>query len=91
MIVFKLERERPAYAVHGSVLYYVKDRYLRTHDLAQGRDNPLIALRRPPTTTLNSAPRTLSYNPAEHAVLITRWGAWAGGTSWSWDDFTSPP
>ncbi len=37
----------------------------------QGRDNPLIALRRPPTTTLNSAPRTLSYNPAEHAVLIT--------------------
>lgn len=35
MIVFKLERERPAYAIHGSTLYYVKDRYLRTHDLAQ--------------------------------------------------------
>jgi hypothetical protein len=44
----------------------------------QGRDNPLIALRRPPTTTLNSAPRTLSYNPAEHAVLLTRWGAERG-------------
>ncbi|GBF89236.1 coatomer subunit alpha [Raphidocelis subcapitata] len=71
MIVFKLERERPAYALHGSTLYYVKDRYLRTYDLAQGRDNPLIALRRPPTTTLNSAPRSLSYNPAEHAVLLT--------------------
>jgi coatomer protein complex subunit alpha (xenin) len=35
MIVFKLERERPAYALHGNTLYYVKDRYLRTYDLAQ--------------------------------------------------------
>lgn len=24
MIVFKLERERPAYAVHGNILYYTK-------------------------------------------------------------------
>ena len=24
MIVFKLERERPAYAVHGNTLYYAK-------------------------------------------------------------------
>ena len=24
MIVFKLERERPAYAVHGNTLYYTK-------------------------------------------------------------------
>jgi hypothetical protein len=40
MIVFKLERERPAYALQGNTLYYVKDRYLRTYDLAQvgGRD-----------------------------------------------------
>ena len=26
MIVFKLERERPAMAVHSNLLYYVKDR-----------------------------------------------------------------
>lgn len=26
MIVFKLERERPAYALHGNLLYYVKER-----------------------------------------------------------------
>ena len=26
MIVFKLEHERPAYAMHGGVLYYIKDR-----------------------------------------------------------------
>ena len=43
MIVFKLERERPAMAVHSNLLYYVKDRsgqktqrfsvYLHTFDL----------------------------------------------------------
>lgn len=46
MIVFKLERERPAYSMHGNMLYYVKDRYLRTYDYASQRDNPLIAIRR---------------------------------------------
>lgn len=46
MIVFKLERERPAYATHGSLLYYIKDRYLRQFDYASGRDNPLISIRR---------------------------------------------
>lgn len=47
MIVFKLERERPAYATHGTILYYIKDRYLRTFDFVTGRDNPLISIRRP--------------------------------------------
>ncbi len=46
MIVFKLERERPAYSMHQNILYYVKDRYLRTYDYATQRDNPLIAIRR---------------------------------------------
>jgi coatomer protein complex subunit alpha (xenin) len=46
MIVFKLERERPAFSTHQNVLYYVKDRYLRTYDFATQRDNPLIAIRR---------------------------------------------
>lgn len=46
MLVFKLERERPAYAVHGEVLYYVKERFLRTYDFSSQRDNPLITLRR---------------------------------------------
>ena len=55
MIVFKLERERPAYAVHGDLLYYVKDRYLRTYDVASQRDNPLISVRRPGTSGANQA------------------------------------
>jgi coatomer subunit alpha len=46
MIVFKLERERPAFAVHQGSLYYVKDRYVRLYDYATQRDNPLIAIRR---------------------------------------------
>lgn len=54
MLVFKLERERPAYAVHGEVLYYVKERFLRTYDFGSQRDNPLISLRR--ITTSGSPP-----------------------------------
>lgn len=45
MIVFKLERERPAYAAHGGTLYYIKDRYLRSYEFATQRDNPLITVR----------------------------------------------
>ena len=46
MIVFKLERERPAYATHGGTLYYIKDRFLRSYDFASQRDQPLVNLRR---------------------------------------------
>lgn len=45
MIVFKLERERPAYAVHNNILFYVKDRYLRKLDFSTSKDNPVIQLR----------------------------------------------
>lgn len=34
MIVFKLERERPAFATHGSQLYYIKERYIRCFDFS---------------------------------------------------------
>jgi len=62
MIVFKLERERPAYGTSGGLLYYVKDRYLRTYDFATQRDNPLVIVRRvgasgappPPPTARNA-------------------------------------
>lgn len=71
MIVFKLERERPAYSTHQSTLYYVKDRYLRTYDFQTQRDNPLISIRRPGSAGTNQGPKTLAYNPAENALLIT--------------------
>lgn len=46
MIVFKLERERPAYAVHGNMLYYVKDRFLRQLDFSSSKDVAVMQLRR---------------------------------------------
>jgi len=70
MIVFKLERERPAYYTHAGTLYYIKDRYLRTFDYSSARDNPLISIRRPGTTGSNQGPRSLHYNPAENCVLV---------------------
>ncbi|GAX83376.1 hypothetical protein CEUSTIGMA_g10801.t1 [Chlamydomonas eustigma] len=71
MIVFKLERERPAFSTHQNTLYYIKDRYLRTYDFASQKDNPLIAIRRAGAAGANQGPKTLSYNPAENALLVT--------------------
>ena len=48
MIVFKLERERPAYYALDNLVYYVKDKYLRQLDLTTSKDTPLMMLR--PTT-----------------------------------------
>lgn len=46
MIVFKLERERPVYAVVGNLVYYVKDKYLRRLEITTSKDVPLMQLRR---------------------------------------------
>ncbi len=66
MVVFKLERERPAFAVHGNILYYVKDRYLRKLDFTTQKDRAVMQLRGG-----NRAPvHSMSYNPAENAVIL---------------------
>ncbi|KAL5713383.1 hypothetical protein ACHQM5_015468 [Ranunculus cassubicifolius] len=70
MLVFKLERERPAFSVSGDSLYYVKDRFLRFYEFSTQKDSQVIPIRRPGTTTLNQSPRTVSYSPTENAVLI---------------------
>eukprot|EP00262_Sarcandra_glabra_P020952 TRINITY_DN854_c0_g2_i1.p1 TRINITY_DN854_c0_g2~~TRINITY_DN854_c0_g2_i1.p1 ORF type:complete len:1231 (-),score=237.04 TRINITY_DN854_c0_g2_i1:419-4111(-) len=72
MIVFKLERERPAFSASGDSLYYVKDRFLRVFEFSSQKDNQIIPVRRPGSTTLNQGPRTLScnYSPIENAVLV---------------------
>ncbi|KAI9207062.1 coatomer WD associated region-domain-containing protein [Polychytrium aggregatum] len=76
LIVFKLERERPAHSVHQNTLFYVKDKFLRAYDFSNSNDTPLVSIRRP--AGLSTAPRSLSYNPAEHSVLLTT--AVDGGT-----------
>lgn len=70
MIVFKLERERPAFCVSGDVLFYVKDRFLRLYEYPTQKDAQVIPIRRPGSFGLNQGARTLSYSPTENAVLI---------------------
>eukprot|EP00095_Tigriopus_kingsejongensis_P002882 maker-scaffold52_size450388-snap-gene-3.20 protein:Tk02882 transcript:maker-scaffold52_size450388-snap-gene-3.20-mRNA-1 annotation:"coatomer subunit alpha isoform 11" len=69
MVVFKLERERPAHALHGNLLYYVKDKYLRKLDFTTQKDKAVLQLRGGSRSLVYS----MSYNPAENAVvLVTR-------------------
>lgn len=83
MIVFKLERERPAmcYNAPRSKLYYVRGRELFARDYSRGdgsgNDIPIASLRRvgqqAQTDGIGSAPRTLVYNahnPSEGNVLV---------------------
>lgn len=78
MSVFKLERERPAFHSHGGQrCFYVKDRYLRLHEFSNGRDIPLVSLRRTTTTTtpgVGGGPKALKFNilnKTENNVLVT--------------------
>ncbi|KAK6245497.1 WD40 repeat - like 10 [Theobroma cacao] len=70
MIVFKLERERPAFSVSGDSMYYVKDRFLRFYEFSTQKDTQVIPIRRPGSTSLNQGARTLSYSPTENAILV---------------------
>ncbi|KAI8339598.1 coatomer protein alpha subunit [Chlamydoabsidia padenii] len=69
LIVFKLERERPAFQVHQNQLYYVKDKIVHVHDFGSTADQEVLSARKLGSQYIQ--PRTLSYNPAERAVLIT--------------------
>jgi len=66
MVIFKLERERPAYAVHANMLLYVKDRFLRKLDFSTSKDMPLMQLRGGGKTPVYS----IGYNMAESALLV---------------------
>lgn len=103
LLVFKLERERPAYQATDVNLVYVKDRFLRMLDFNNGRDTPLVAVRQASASMFDgmsagmgmpggfpgsasslsyglggaqsgqpnaAPPRSMSYNPSEHAVLL---------------------
>uniref|UniRef100_A0A674H8F8 Coatomer subunit alpha n=1 Tax=Taeniopygia guttata TaxID=59729 RepID=A0A674H8F8_TAEGU len=72
MLVFKLERERPALAVHGNSLFYVKERFLRQLDFSSSRDVAVMQLRSGSKFPVFS----MSYNPAENAVLLCTPATW---------------
>ncbi|KAF9010448.1 Coatomer, alpha subunit [Hymenopellis radicata] len=69
LIVFKLERERPAFAVHNDMLYYIRDKYVRSYDFNTGSDIGLLSVRKFGSPYM--PPRTLSYNAMERAVITT--------------------
>ena len=71
VMVFKLERERPASAVHQNQLFFItKEKHVRSYDFNKNVESPsMLSLKR-----LGNAwvpPRSLSYNPAERSVLVT--------------------
>jgi coatomer protein complex subunit alpha (xenin) len=71
VMVFKLERERPASAVHQNQLFFItKEKHVRSYDFTKNVESPsMLSLKK-----LGAAwvpPRTLSYNPAERSILVT--------------------
>ncbi|KAJ1937014.1 hypothetical protein EC988_008017, partial [Linderina pennispora] len=71
LIVFKLERERPAAASHHNNLLYVRESQIRIHDFTNNNDAAMIAIRSAPAGQYLPPPRSMSFNPAEKAVLLT--------------------
>lgn len=71
VMVFKLERERPAMAVHQNTLFYItKEKHVRSYDFQKNTESPtLLSLKKVGPAWV--PPRTLSYNPAERSVLVT--------------------
>lgn len=69
LIVFKLERERPAMAINGNTLYWIKDRVVRSLDYETGKEEALLSTKKLGGQYVQ--PRTLSFNPAEKSVIVT--------------------
>lgn len=71
VIVFKLERERPASAVYQNQLFFItKDKHVRSYDFSKNVESPsMLSLRKLGNSW--TPPRTLSYNPAERAILVS--------------------
>ena len=71
VMVFKLERERPASAVYQNQLVFItKEKAVRMYDFAKNVESPsMLSLKK-----LGQAwtpPRALSFNPAERAILVS--------------------
>lgn len=71
VMVFKLERERPASTVYQNQLFYItKEKHVRTYDFQRNVESPpMLSLKKLGSPWV--PPRTLSYNPAERAILVT--------------------
>ncbi|CAK9304155.1 unnamed protein product [Gordionus sp. m RMFG-2023] len=86
MMIFKLERERPAYVtLSNTTLFYVKDnKFVRALDFMTSKDIPLFQIRSAPSSSVSpltssststhslSKIYSMSYNQTENAFLIGR-------------------
>lgn len=71
VMVFKLERERPANTLNQNTLLYInKDKQVKSFEIGTDRDDhALLSLKKIGNTWTPF--RTLSYNPSERAILAT--------------------
>ncbi|WPH00386.1 Putative COP1-coatomer complex alpha chain of secretory pathway vesicles [Acrodontium crateriforme] len=71
VMVFKLERERPASAIHQNQLFFInKEKHVRSYDFQKNIESPsMLSLKKVGSAWV--PPRTISYNPAERAILVT--------------------
>jgi coatomer protein complex subunit alpha (xenin) len=72
LVVFKLDKERPAFDHGETALYYHKDQYVYEYNTKTQKEKPILSTRRRGGGT--SAPVTLAYNASnktQHNVLLT--------------------
>ncbi|KAK3384819.1 coatomer WD associated region-domain-containing protein [Podospora didyma] len=71
VMVFKLERERPASTVYQNQLFYItKEKHVKSYDFQKNAESPtLLSLKKLGSPWV--PPRTISYNPAERSILVT--------------------
>lgn len=71
VMVFKLERERPASAFYQNNLFFItREKHVRSYDFQKNVESPtLLTLKKLGSPWV--PPRSLSYNPAERAILVT--------------------
>ncbi|CDK25116.1 unnamed protein product [Kuraishia capsulata CBS 1993] len=71
VMVFKLDRERPAHTLfQNKILFINGEKQVQEYELGnKGPSLPMLSLKK--VGKMYSKIRTLSYNPAEHSILIT--------------------
>ena len=70
MIVFKLERERPAYTPLPGGVLFIKDRYVRQYEYQGAKETLLMCIRRP-STSGSAVARSVQYNEQEAMLLVS--------------------
>lgn len=79
VMVFKLERERPANAIHQNKLFYVNsEKQVQSYDFQRGEPSlPMLSLKK--IGRPFSFIRSMSYNPQDNSILIVHGESENGG------------